>query len=277
MTNYLFQLSSDDFQCHHKIDRTPQDACPMHTHDEIELYYFISGDCSYLVEGTMYHLKAHDILIMRPFEAHKLIVNSSLIPYERIVIEASPALFAQADPENALLSSMADRPLGTGNRFTVSDFGHSLCSDMFEMIAAQSGRMTRAQLLAVTLFVLCEAKCGLEKKGNEARGDDIGTRLIDYVNRNLFSEITLENISRVFFMSRSQINRVFKQNTGSSVGQYIIAKRPLTARNRIRAGEAASQAYIECGYRDYSAFYRAYTKRFGTSPQSDRTARKGPR
>ena len=246
----------------------------MHTHDEIELYYFISGDCSYLVEGTVYHLKPQDILVMRPLEAHKLIVNSPLIPYERIVIEASPDLFAQADAENTLFSAMMDRPLGTGNRFAASDFGHSLCSDMFEMVAAQSGRMTRAQLLAVTLFVLCEAKCGLEKKGNAARADNVGARLIDYVNRNLFSEITLEMLSRAFFMSRSQINRVFRQNTGSSVGQYVIAKRLLAARSRIRAGEAASQVCIECGYRDYSAFYRAYTKRFGISPQSDRTARK---
>ena len=51
-----------NFCCNHTLDEPPEDNCPMHTHGFMEIYYFISGNCTYTVEGTAYALKPHDIL-----------------------------------------------------------------------------------------------------------------------------------------------------------------------------------------------------------------------
>ena len=42
--------------------------------------------------------------------------------------------------------------------------------------------------------------------------------------------------------------------------QYILEKRILAARNLILSGMPATSACMECGFKDYSTFSRAYKK-----------------
>jgi AraC-like DNA-binding protein len=211
-------------------------------------------------------------MIMRPLEAHHLVVCSDKVPYERIVANIHPELLKYIDPQEQILSHLFSRPLGTLNRFDASLFSHTLCSDAMTMIALQSHDMSRLDLLSRIMLVLSEANRATKRLNPDLREENVGDRLINYVNQNLFKNISLQQISEIFFLSQSQINRIFKKNTGSSIGQYIAAKRLLTARNRIRAGEPAVKVSEECGYRDYSAFYRSYCAKFGCTPQEDKKA-----
>lgn len=264
-----------DICCRYTLETEPQSTCLMHTHDTLELYYFLSGDCTYLIEGTAYTLHPHDFIFKRPLEAHKLIVNSSEVPYERIGITLPITLFDPIDDDN-LFKAMSERPLGTNNRFTAEDFGHTLCTDTMMQILRRGETMTRTEFLSHIFLVLTEADRVLREKGSipkkESNTPSVATQLIDYTNEHLYTDITLRALSDVFFLSYSQINRIFKQYTGSTAGQYIAAKRLLTARDRIRRGIPPADACYTCGYNDYSAFYRAYKQYFGHSPKSDLNA-----
>ncbi len=270
MHKVLWVHDFGDFCCSHTIDEPPENNCPMHTHEFMEIYYFISGDCTYTIEGTAYSLKPHDLLFKRPLEVHKLTVNNVDTPYERMGISLPLDFFQTLDPENTLFSPMMTRPLGTGNRFTSADFGHTLCTEMMDRLAKNGGEMNRAEILSILLFVVAESSRVLRNKTATKRTSSTATKLIDYVNDNLFDNISIAQISRKFFVSQSQINRIFKANTGSSLYQYITTKRLLTARNYIRSGIPAAEACYTCGYNDYSSFYRAYMKRFGHTPIIDK-------
>ena len=54
--------------------------------------------------------------------------------------------------------------------------------------------------------------------------------------------------------------------TGCTVHNYIRQKRLVLAARLIREGMSASAAAAECGFSDYSAFHRAFTKTFRVSP-----------
>lgn len=261
-----------DICCQYTLDNEPQSTCQMHTHDVLEIYYFLSGDCTYLIEGTAYLLQPHDLIFKRPLEAHKLIVNSSVIPYERVGITLPVTLFDSLD-DGTLFKAMTERPLGTSNRFTTEDFGHTLCTDTMMQIVRRGESMTRTEFLSHLFLIVTEADRVLRQKATTPTGErhtaSIATRIIEYTNEHLYTDITLKGLSDTFFLSYSQINRIFKQYTGSTAGQYIAAKRLLTARDRIRHGFAPTDACYTCGYNDYSAFYRAYTRYFGHSPKSD--------
>lgn len=265
-----------DICCRYTLEDAPQNICPMHTHDMLEMYYFLSGDCTYLIEGTPYRLKPHDLIFKRPLEAHKLIVNSSDTPYERIGITIPIHLFDSLGDDVRLFDAMMQRPLGTNNRFTADDFGNSLYVDIMTQIAQRGETMTRAEFLSHIFLILTDADRVLKQKNSAPKHDSrvtsVGIQLIEYINEHLYTDITMKEVSDKFFLSYSQINRIFKQNTGSTAVRYITSKRLLTARDRIRHGVAPAEACFSCGYSDYSTFYRAYIQYFGHSPKCDQGA-----
>ena len=90
--------------------------------------------------------------------------------------------------------------------------------------------------------------------------------LIGYVNDNLAMELTPELLCEKFHFSRAQLDRSFKNATGSTVWVYITAKRLLKARAYIQDGMRITEAASACGFKDYSTFYRAYRRHFGAQP-----------
>ena len=95
---------------------------------------------------------------------------------------------------------------------------------------------------------------------------DIGREIIDHINANLSNRISLEDISREVHMSPSQVSRIFRRLTGTSVYDYVLSKRLIIAQELISQGENATEAAQRAGFGDYSAFYRLCKKRLGVSP-----------
>ena len=270
MNKKLLLYKESGITVNHSLTERPKDAGEMHTHGHYELYYFISGMCHYLVEGTRYSLKPGDLMLMRPFEAHKCVVLSQDVPYERIVCSVTDKFVQDICGDDSMLNTFRSRPLGVANRFSDLTFGHSLCSDSFHTLIRREPNISRDELIARIFLILSEAKRATEHANTNIRSKSTANQVIDYVNSNLYSPLSLEILSKEFFLSKSQINRIFKDNTGSSVGRYVAIKRLLFARQLIRSGESVASAASKCGYRDYSVFYRAYKNQFGTSPQKDR-------
>jgi len=261
MNIYKLSFSDNNITIHRKLDTQPPADCPMHTHDRIELYYFISGNCRCNVEGTQYTLKPRDIAVIRPYESHMMRWQGDE-PYERIVLMVSPQFLKPFDPEGKITSALNSRPAGTGNIFT----GDTMLYDAIESINEGT---SYAAAVARILLILTETCCS-QSMENLSRSDTLCARMIDYINENLYLPITVDDISNEFFISRSQINRLFKKNTGSSVYKYITTKRMYGARLRIRNGEAIMSVAADCGHSDYSSFYRAYKAFFGVSPKQDK-------
>ena len=52
-----------------------------------------------------------------------------------------------------------------------------------------------------------------------------------------------------------------------SIHQYIIKKRLAVCRDAILGHTSISEAYLMCGFKDYSSFFRAFKKEYGMSPK----------
>lgn len=269
----LFSYDDDEIRFYHNISYDPKsEDYPMHAHNSLEIYYFISGNCRYLVEGNEYSLKHGDIMIMRPSETHNLLVLGNE-PYERVTVNISAGFIRSFDNGEALLKPFFDRSLGRLNRYRKEEFSDDIRKICFEDVGEDSFVPKKIEVVAKTFTALCEiCKCFEAKRDGEvddAGSGDISSRLIGYINSNLFEPISLLGISEEFYLSSSQLNRIFRRATGSSVWEYVTIKRLIAARNMIRSGDSAGKACAECGFKDYSSFYRLYKSRFGVSPKQD--------
>ena len=89
---------------------------------------------------------------------------------------------------------------------------------------------------------------------------------IRFINENLYSPIAIDEIAKACMISPSSLAHLFKKELGISPYKFIVKKRLISAYQRIQEGEPATLAAIECGFNEYSGFYKQYKKMFGVSP-----------
>ena len=101
----------------------------------------------------------------------------------------------------------------------------------------------------------------------ESRRDDQIAQLIQYVRKHLTDDVSADALAAGFYVSKYHLMRTFKAETGYSLHQYVTEKRLLLARELLDHGVSPTEACFRCGYKDYSAFARAYKKQFGVPPR----------
>ena len=122
--------------------------------------------------------------------------------------------------------------------------------------------------MLVQLLVLIN-RIALSDNSREKNTSESGGKIapvLSYINENLTRELSIDDMAAMCYMSRYYFMRLFKTQTGCTVHNYIRQKRLVLAARLIREGMSASAAAAECGFSDYSAFHRAFTKTFRVSP-----------
>ena len=267
---FFYEHEANDIYTRHvREEHADGSGYKMHIHERCELYYFIEGKADYLVEGTEYHMKRGSLLAMSPGEVHRARLLDNGI-YERYAVNFPVSLFDDIDPERRLMRLYTDRALGQMNLYEKPDF-----EVLFEQICAEydddyDRRLAAYRIIMEILSGLdddfddaAEAKTG----GRHRRKSTLSEKILKYVNSHISDELSIPILSEKFYVSQSQIGRIFKQSTGASPWEYITAKRLVAARKMLEEGKTAGEAAEKCGFGDYSSFYRAYVKRYGESPR----------
>jgi len=252
---------------HHSIDEHPvQENFPLHTHECCEFFVFLGGIGIYHVEGNSYPLKAGDILIMRRNESHYIEISAKA-PYERMAIHFSDSLFDSFDTVGELLAPFYDRGAGTDNMISSAELSQNLVPYCMSLLKSGENK-TRVEILSALIPLLREISLRkTEKKDRADNGEyPFSYQVIRYINEHLFDDLSLDSIAEHFFVSKATLSRTIKSSTGSSPGNYIRMKRLYCAKTMLKNGQKPHDVCFACGFRDYSAFYRAYKSLFFVSP-----------
>ncbi len=265
-----FHYGDDSLSIHHTVTPIPDiGEFHMHAHRNCELYYFLEGSGYYTVEGTDYPLQKGAVIVMRDGEAHTPHIDPS-VSYDRISINFPRDFLPAAD---GLDEIFYNRPLGKDNMFLLPEPSHAFVFKCMENICEEDHTVPTRSRAAVYLQALIWELLRIKKSGKTLIPDEEHSdasaavrRILTYINENLTTVRNIEMLEKELFFSRSYINRIFKESTGSSVWSYILLKRLLLAQTLLQNGKPAAIVATECGFEDYSSFYRQFKKRFGCSP-----------
>lgn len=260
----------DEIYVKHEISPQPNAKdFTMHIHEHCEIYLFIQGKIEYLVEGSRYPLPGCSLMIMRPAEAHtpKIIGDAC---YERYAVNFPLSLVHQIDPDGTLLKPFFERPLGKNNFYSAEEINVDMLKKLFDEMCNPSENRYEKKLTATThIYMLLDMinRAFSQKKTDAFLPKSLSEKIIVYIEKHITEELSVPKLAEQFHLSCSQFTRVFKQATGAAPWDYITKKRLTAAKEKIRNGYSAKNACEACGFNDYSAFYRAYTKHFGNSPK----------
>ncbi len=262
-----FRYNDKEFSCSYNYTNTP-DLRPftMHTHENHEIYCFLSGRGVYRVESSEYPMRPGDLLIMRRAESHYFDIDTS-VPYKRFTLNFSESIFEGIDGLGMLMQPFYERELGKGNLYRRTDFPDDTASRLMARMMAPE-KDVRTEVLACLPALLGEiARVWRKREQNETREAPLAYRIVAFINDHLTDDLSLDRIAAQFYISKPQLCRIFKAATGSTVWDYVTIKRLLRARELIGAGSSPTEAAGACGFNDYSAFYRAYRRRFQHAPR----------
>ena len=98
---------------------------------------------------------------------------------------------------------------------------------------------------------------------NESR---IVDGLVSYINDNLASSITTDDLCRKFFISRNMLYKIFDKNFNTTVAKYIKKQKINKAKSLISEGASITEAAYVTGYNDCSYFSKVFKEVVGMLP-----------
>ena len=90
---------------------------------------------------------------------------------------------------------------------------------------------------------------------------------LDYIEQNLKSEITVDELAQIAGYSAGHYCRLFGQELGVTVAAYILKRRLDHALAEMKLKRKAIDVVLEYGFDTYAGFYKAFVKMYGCSPK----------
>lgn len=262
------EMLRQDFQLSHNRDpyfRTME----FHAHDFLELYYFLDGSVTYYIEDQVYDLCPGDLLIIPAGKMHRPVIANEHAAYERMVLWITPQYLQSIDsPAGDLqknLQKVGEHGYCVPFRGDETVFVTALLKKLLYMQKNDTDPKFCAGAVELYLWTIFRSYGVIDTTHrNETQ---VVPQVIRYITEHFSEPLTLEDIAAEFFVSKSYLNRHFKAYTNSTVYAYIMALRLTHARRMLREGIPAVEAGRECGFSDYSTFYKAFKTQTGLSPQ----------
>ena len=229
-------------------------------HAEYEILLFLEGGLSYVVEDRKYEVFPYTLILVSPNTYHFAVPKGEgrycryMVAFKAQAVDAGllEKTFThsgcyQLEENHPVVQSF--RQLHAMRTEALADFDNLLLKNLCNQILL--GLLIRQRM---------------PETGGSGAEQTLSYPLIDYIERNLTTIRSVEEIAAHFFVSVSTISHHFKLRMGISLMQYIRQKRLLLARSLLEQGEKPQIAAEKAGFREYSTFYKAYIRYFGAPP-----------
>ena len=259
----------EDFRLFHlKDDRGTK--VDYHYHDFCKVVLLLSGSGHYTVQGRRYLLLPGDIVLVGSRCVHRPEFEPGFL-YERVILYISPEILERSSTERYSLGDVFSGERGHVLRPVEDALRRiqSLARQMEEEMSdtrSESAILARCTLLRLLVEIERAMRSEAELPPPLAPRDGKILEIVRYLEENFAEDIPIDELAKRFYISKYHMMRRFREDVGTSIHSFLSDKRLFAARELIQSGVSATDACYRCGFRSYSAFSRAYGKRFDATP-----------
>ena len=231
-----------------------------HEHSFYEIMFITEGESEYVIENRRYLAKKGDVLLIKGGSYH----------YKRRVIKSPMGVYCLGFiPEKIENGGIAERIFEKGEHFFIGTD-----SALAELLSAAKKKLQKSKnnashfIKAMTeslVLILSDLDIN-EEKTPDVKNKNV-QKMLDYIKENLPEIHKVEDIANALFFSDSYTRTLFKEEMDIGIMEYVRNKKVLLAHRKIRHGRRPSEVYAECGFSNYTSFYRAYLAYLGHTPR----------
>lgn len=269
-------LHIDELYTIHHFDYGNQFSFPGESHDFWEFICVDKGSVNICMDETDVILHKGDISFHEPNEFHKVSTYGQITP-TLVVISFrcnSPSIeffrkrvLKMDEKERSLLAST----LLEARNMYASPLDDPYLTDMVKKKQFPIGteQLIRIQLEQLLIHLLRRYTSPINKSSLPATKNtaDIFKRVCDYMESNLYTRLTIEQICRDNMIGRTQLQNVFQKEANTGVIEYFSKMKTETAKHMIRLGQLNfTQISEQLGYTSIHYFSRQFKKITGLTP-----------
>ena len=268
-------MRREDFEIFH-YNNPACCSCPPHQHDFFELFFLLDDNIDDIVEGMRYSLSPGSAMLVAPGQLHRPDVPGPARSVDRFVLWISTQYvrsITDALPRlhYALWGDMTGRNLIQLDGENAAEMRQLLFALHREDARPGADSAALSRSIIAQLLIYCArsiaSRTDIAPHKAELRYREI-MRVYEHIVANLPDRnLTVSALAERFFMDKNTLTRQFKRQVGMTPGECIRRHRLEAVRRQIRLGAPMQQACAECGFSDYSAFYRAFRQAYGISPR----------
>ncbi len=244
-----------------------------HFHNYYELNLSISGGNRFFVNDVIHEAKSGDLFFFNDTDLHKNFVPKDF-EYERYIILFDPHEVAGLFPEGDLMYLYTDSMKHLKNKLSLT------CEQIIEVTLLledvlhhvngdYEGNTVYIKLKLCELLLFLTTVCKSRSKSETVvkRTSAKIHPILQYINRNIGSELSIKSLSEHFYINKSYLCELFRKETGLTLNQYITSKRLLLSKELLKQGKTVIEVTGLVGYKNDAYFIRLFKKYFGFTPK----------
>ncbi|MEG0177898.1 MAG: AraC family transcriptional regulator [Anaerorhabdus sp.] len=273
--------------CSFDIEFVDSETSPL-IHSAARFLYFLEGVCTLSINGIDYQIVSDTLVAIMPWDISVIKEVKDSITFQKVVYNfdfINGYLRTIYNPKNTLIDlheKIKDNPVLYCNDEQAESFriyflqlqqelGEESLNPDYTKLPVLSDSYVTSMLVAI--LVLFNRYIQKSKKNVDAVDSelDLTNQILKYISTHLQTKITLEKLSKVFYISESTIAKYLQENIGHSFSEMLNEIRISKSYDLLLYSDLSLNTIAQIlGFTDASHFIKTFTTKVGATPNEYR-------
>lgn len=218
---FFYEEIGMDFRIH-ESDYKYCSACnEYHFHECYEFYYLTEGSVFYHIGDSVYSIEKGDAVFIPPNVSHRTSSNNDE-RHKRILMYINPEYIKDFIKSDSNMNSFFYKTNNIKLNQKEKNFTEFVLDKIIEEFSKTPKHNETSIKSYLAALFLSLNDCVKNSENIEAKSiSERMNNIIEYINKNFASEITLSTLSKEFYLHPSYISNMIKKNLGVTFIEYL--------------------------------------------------------